>query len=154
MLQELKICISENVISLTDHSTFPVVCQRNCNLINDLSLTVFKPCHGKNVLTPFFWDVTLCRLANSSRIFEGRQCLDLPVCLVLKMRVLQSFETSGSTYPTPECHIPEEWSLEQHLCEIFGACSSCHLFPKFIFVLLKIKRISTCIHLFCSFTEG
>jgi len=70
------------------------------------------------------------------------------------MMALQSFETSGTTYRTIERHIPEERSLEQHLYENLGACTSCDLFRKFIFVLLKIKNTPTCIHIFVPLLRG
>lgn len=140
---------------LWEHSTFPVVCQRNwnlinCRIVNSIQTLLQKKCIDSMLLR--------CDAVSVGEEFPHFRRTVVPrssgLLDILKMRALQSFETSGTTYRTTERHIPEERSLEQHLYENLGACSSCNLFPKFIFVLLKIKSISTCIHIFCSFIEG
>jgi hypothetical protein len=38
-------------------------------------------------------------------------------CLALKMRVMWSFRTPGTTHPTRRCYITEDWYPQQHCCK-------------------------------------
>jgi hypothetical protein len=62
-----------------------------------------------------FWHVTLRRFVSSSRHFEWSYSVH-PFFnrATLKMTTIGSFETSGTTYETKQCNMPEDLNLQQH----------------------------------------
>lgn len=51
------------------------------------------------------------------RVKQGKQSHFFSHCLILKMKVLWSFKTSGATRQTTRCHILEEPNVSQFFCE-------------------------------------
>jgi hypothetical protein len=47
----------------------------------------------------------------------GIYCLHLQVTYILKMEALCSSETSVAKYQPPQCHDPEDHSVNRYLCE-------------------------------------
>ena len=64
-----------------------------------------------------FWDVTLRRWANGSRRFGGLVPSVARVHLTLENEALLFFETSGTTHPTTQRHISENWNPQLRLYE-------------------------------------
>jgi hypothetical protein len=56
---------------------------------------------GHRLKNPAVWDLTLCRRGSSTR---NSSWTTEP----LKMKAIRSFETSGTTYPVTQRHIPED----------------------------------------------
>jgi hypothetical protein len=82
------------------------------------------------------WVVTLSRRA-SGQAFQDAIFLD---CFTLK--TIQPFETSGSTHPMTQCHIPEDWKRQKHRCENLkcGMCTCYWCVRLYCCVIANVSR--------------
>jgi len=54
--------------------------------------------------------------------------------MTLKEKALQAFEMSETSHPTMQCHIPEDWNLQQHHCGHLTSYSTVNFVRQFSLV--------------------